>query len=108
MPLGAPIGTNRGLQTREMLAIVISEMDVPIVVDAGIGRPSQACEAMEMGAAACLVNTAIASSQNPVLMAKAFRDAVTAGRNAYLAKGGAVRARGESAEASSPLTGFLR
>lgn len=108
MPLGAPIGTNRGLQTREMLAIVISEMDVPIVVDAGIGRPSQACEAMEMGAAACLVNTAIASSQNPVLMAKAFRDAVIAGRNAYLAKGGAVRARGESAEASSPLTGFLR
>ena len=108
MPLAAPIGSNKGLAAKEFIQILIDEIDLPIIVDAGIGRPSQACEAMEMGAAACLVNTAIASSQNPVLMAKAFRDAVTAGRNAYLAKGGAVRARGESAEASSPLTGFLR
>lgn len=108
MPLGAPIGTNRGLRTREMLAILIDEIDLPIVVDAGIGRPSQACEAMEMGAAACLVNTAIASSGNPPLMAAAFRDAVIAGRNAFLAGGGVVKARGENAEASSPLTGFLR
>lgn len=108
MPLGAPIGTNRGLQTKEMLAILIDEMELPIVVDAGIGRPSQACEAMEMGAAACLVNTAIASSRNPVLMAEAFGEAVIAGRKAWLAKGGTVKNRGEVAEASSPLTGFLR
>ena len=108
MPLGAPIGTNRGLRTREMIAILIEELDLPVVVDAGIGRPSQACEAMEMGAAACLVNTAIASSDDPVRMAGAFRAAVEAGRNAWLAGAGAVMARGEGAEASSPLTGFLR
>ena len=108
MPLGAPIGTNRGLRTREMIAILIEEMDVPIVVDAGIGRPSQACEAMEMGAAACLVNTAIASADDPVRMAAAFRAAVEAGRAAWLAGAGAVKARGTGAEASSPLTGFLR
>ncbi len=108
MPLGAPIGTNRGLRTREMIAILIEELDLPVVVDAGIGRPSQACEAMEMGAAACLVNTAIASADDPVRMGAAFRAAVEAGRNAWLAGAGAVRARGEGAEASSPLTGFLR
>lgn len=108
MPLGAPIGTNRGLRTREMLGILIDELDVPIVVDAGIGRPSQACEAMEMGAAACLVNTAIASASDPVCMARAFGLAVRAGRAAWLAGPGAVRARGDGAAASSPLTGFLR
>lgn len=108
MPLGAPIGTNRGLRTREMIAILIEEMDLPIVVDAGIGLPSHACEAMEMGAAACLVNTAIASSQNPPLMGKAFREAVRAGREAFLAKAGPRKGLGEAAEASSPLTGFLR
>ncbi|MBQ4568399.1 MAG: thiazole synthase [Desulfovibrio sp.] len=108
MPLGAPIGTNRGLRTREMIAILIEEMDVPIVVDAGIGRPSQACEAMEMGAAACLVNTAIASADDPVQMAAAFKAAVEAGRAAWLAGAGIVKGRGAGAEASSPLTGFLR
>ena len=84
----------------------IEEIELPIVVDAGIGRPSQACEAMEMGAAACLVNTGIASSDNPVVMAMAFRRAVEAGRAAYLAGAGAVISGG--AVASSPLTGFLR
>lgn len=108
MPLGAPIGTNRGLQTREMLAILIDEMDIPVIVDAGIGRPSQACEAMEMGAAACLVNTAISSAKDPIAMGRAFGQAVQAGRLAYLAGPGAVKNRGEAAEASSPLTGFLR
>lgn len=108
MPLGAPIGTNRGLRTREMIAILLDEIELPIVVDAGIGRPSQACEAMEMGASACLVNTAISSARDPVIMARAFRDAVRAGRLAWLAKGGAVRGMAEGAVASSPLTGFLR
>lgn len=108
MPLGAPIGTNRGLRTKEMVGILIEEIDLPIVVDAGIGRPSQACEAMEMGAAACLVNTAIASSSDPVAMARAFGAAVRAGHDAWLAGPGAVMAQGKGAEASSPLTGFLR
>ena len=108
MPLGAPIGTNRGLRTKEMIAILLDELDVPVIVDAGIGKPSDACEAMEMGAAACLVNTAIASSADPVRMAAAFKAAVEAGRNAWLAGLGAVKAAGEGAEASSPLTGFLR
>ena len=108
MPLGAPIGTNRGLRTREMLGILIEEMDLPVVVDAGIGRPSQACEAMEMGAAACLVNTAIASAGDPVVMARAFGAAVRAGREAWLAGAGAMKEQGACAEASSPLTGFLR
>lgn len=108
MPLGAPIGTNRGLRTREMIGILIEEIDLPIVVDAGIGLPSHACEAMEMGAAACLVNTGIASSTDPVLMGRAFRQAVESGRAAWLAGPGAVRASGEGAQASSPLTGFLR
>lgn len=107
MPLGAPIGTNRGLQTKEMIAILIDEIELPIIVDAGIGRPSQACEAMEMGASACLVNTAIATALNPVLMAGAFRNAVEAGRQAFLAKAGSIKGRGEAAVPSSPLTGFL-
>ena len=105
MPLGAPIGSNRGLKTKELVKILIDEIDLPIVVDAGIGRPSEAAESMEMGAAAVLVNTAIATAGDPVAMAKAFNQAVEAGRLAYLAGLGPVR---EDAEASSPLTGFLR
>lgn len=104
MPLGAPIGTNRGLRTEEMIRILIEEMDLPVIVDAGIGTPSQACRAMEMGAAACLVNTAIATASDPVLMGRAFGRAVAAGREAWLAGPGAV---GTLAQASSPLTGFL-
>ncbi|BCV20713.1 thiazole synthase [Moorella sp. Hama-1] len=104
MPLGAPIGSNRGLKTREMIRILIEEIDLPIIVDAGIGRPSEAAEAMEMGAAAVLVNTAIATARDPVAMARAFAQAVEAGRAAYLA--GLAPAR-DTAEASSPLTGFL-
>lgn len=105
MPLGAPIGTNRGLKTRELVQILVSEINLPIIVDAGIGRPSEAAEAMEMGAAAVLVNTAIATADNPILMAEAFGQAVAAGRKAYLAGTGATQ---RFAEASSPLTGFLR
>ena len=105
MPLGAPIGTNRGLKTRELIQILISEIDLPIIVDAGIGRPSEAAEAMEIGAAAVLVNTAVATADNPVLMAEAFGLAVEAGRKAYLSGPGSTQ---RFAEASSPLTGFLR
>jgi thiazole synthase len=109
MPLGAPIGTNRGLTTREMIAIIIEEIPLPVIVDAGIGRPSQACEAMEMGAAACLVNTAIATAKSPIEMARAFGHAVSAGRMAYLS--GLGRVLSGHGEASSPkegrLTGFL-
>ncbi|WP_251425385.1 thiazole synthase [Veillonella agrestimuris] len=105
MPLAAPIGSNRGLETKGMIEILIDEIDVPIIVDAGIGKPSEAAEAMELGADAVLVNTAIASSDDSVLMAEAFYHAVIAGRQAYLAKCGAVQRR---AVASSPLTGFLR
>lgn len=108
MPLGAPIGSNRGLRTREMIAILIASFSLPIIVDAGIGAPSQACETMEMGAAACLVNTAIASSNDPVMMGKAFGDAVNAGRLAFLAGTGPERNLCDGASASSPLTGFLR
>ena len=104
MPLGAPIGTNRGLKTKELIRILIDEISLPIVVDAGIGKPSDACQAMEMGAAACLLNTAIASANAPILMAEAFGRAVKAGRQAYLAGPGAAEAY---AQASSPLTGFL-
>ena len=104
MPLGAPIGTNRGLKTKEMVKIIIEEVPLPIIVDAGIGRPSEAAEAMEMGAAAVLVNTAVATAQNPVIMAEAFGLAVAAGRRAYLAGPGAIQGY---AAASSPLTGFL-
>lgn len=106
MPLGAPIGTNLGLRTRDFLSIIIEQANVPVVVDAGIGAPSHASEAMEMGASACLVNTAIAVAGDPVRMAHAFKKAVEAGREAYLAglplKGSDLRA-----EASSPLTDFL-
>lgn len=105
MPLGAPIGSNRGLQTKEMIRILIEEIPLPIIVDAGIGKPSQACEAMEMGAAACLVNTAIATATDPVTMAHAFGEAVRAGRRAFLAGQAPVSAG--RASASSPLTGFL-
>jgi thiazole synthase len=104
MPLGSPIGTNKGLKTKEMIRILIEEITVPIIVDAGIGKPSDACECMEMGCAAVMVNTSISSSRNPVLMAEAFKDAVNAGRKAFLAKLGAVSDR---AKASSPLTDFL-
>ncbi len=105
MPLGAPIGTNRGLRTKEMIGILIEEISLPIIVDAGIGKPSEACEAMEMGAAACLVNTAIASANDPIAMAAAFARAVKAGREAYCAGLGVQVNSG--AVASSPLTGFL-
>ena len=104
MPLGAPIGSNKGLCTREFIRILIEEIDLPIIVDAGIGRPSQACEAMEMGAAAVMCNTAIATAGDVVQMARAFKQAVEAGREGYLAGLGRVL---DGAEASSPLTGFL-
>jgi thiazole synthase len=104
MPLGAPIGTNRGLKTKELVKIIIEEITLPVIVDAGIGRPSEAAEAMEMGAAAVLVNTAVATACNPVVMAEAFGLAVAAGRKAYLAGPGAIQ---DYADASSPLTGFL-
>lgn len=104
MPLGAPIGSNKGLCTKDFIQILINEIDLPIIVDAGIGKPSQACEAMEMGATAIMANTAIASAANLPLMASAFRDAISAGRKAYLAGCGAER---NLASASSPLTGFL-
>ncbi|MBP2033682.1 thiazole synthase [Clostridium algifaecis] len=104
MPLGAPIGSNRGLKTKEMLRILIDEIDIPIVVDAGIGKPSDANLAMEMGADAVLVNTAVATAKDPVLMAEAFKYAVEAGRKAYIAGLGAEK---DKADASSPLTGFL-
>jgi len=105
MPLGAPIGSNRGLKTRELVRILIEEIPLPIIVDAGIGRPSEAAEAMEMGAAAVLVNTAVATAGDPVAMARAFGLAVEAGRAAFLAEPGETA---EYARASSPLTGFLR
>ncbi len=104
MPLGSPIGSNRGLKTKELIRILIDEIDLPIIVDAGIGRPSEAAEAMEMGAAAVLVNTAIAVAADPAVMAEAFSLAVRAGHQAFLAGFGAVKLY---AEASSPLTGFL-
>ena len=104
MPLGAPIGTNKGLQTRDFLRIIIEQANVPVVVDAGIGAPSHAAEAMEMGASAVLVNTAIAVAGDPVQMAQAFKQAVEAGRAAYEAGLGAA---GLTAAASSPLTAFL-
>lgn len=106
MPLAAPIGSNKGLATKEFIQILIDEIDLPIIVDAGIGRPSQACEAMEMGAAAVMANTAIATAGDIPQMASAFRKAIEAGREAYLSGLGRVREKG--AEASSPLTGFLR
>jgi thiazole synthase len=104
MPLGAPIGTNKGLLTRDLLKIIIEQSNVPVVVDAGIGAPSHAAEAMEMGADAVLVNTAIAIAGNPVNMAKAFDMAVASGRMAYESQ---LATQLDSAEASSPLTSFL-
>ena len=105
MPLGAPIGTNKGLCTKEFIKILIDEIDLPVIVDAGIGRPSQACEAMEMGAAAVMANTAIATAGDVPAMAEAFKKAIEAGRTAYLSGPGRVLEKGASA--SSPLTGFL-
>lgn len=104
MPLGAPIGSNKGLKTVDFLEIIIEQSNVPVIVDAGIGAPSHAAYAMELGADAVLVNTAIAVSQNPVQMGIAFKQAVEAGRMAYNAKLAPIR---KHAEASSPLTSFL-
>ncbi|OGJ89463.1 MAG: thiazole synthase [Candidatus Raymondbacteria bacterium RifOxyC12_full_50_8] len=104
MPLGSPIGSNQGLKTLSLLEIMIAEIDLPIIIDAGIGAPSHAAQAMEIGADAVLLNTAIATSDNPVLMAEAFKHAVRAGRLAYLAGCGPVSS---GAQPSSPLTGFL-
>ncbi|MDD3183846.1 MAG: thiazole synthase [Anaerostipes sp.] len=105
MPLAAPIGSNRGLCTKDFIQILIDEIDVPIIVDAGIGSPSQACEVMEMGAAAVMANTAIATAGDLPHMAKAFKDAIQAGRNAYLSGLGRIQ---NTASASSPFTGFLQ
>ncbi|MCD8220578.1 MAG: thiazole synthase [Clostridiales bacterium] len=105
MPLASPIGSNRGLATRDFIQILINEIELPIIVDAGIGRPSQACEAMEMGAAAIMANTAIATAGDIPVMAGAFKKAIEAGRAAYLAGPGRVLQSGASA--SDPLTGFL-
>jgi thiazole synthase len=104
MPLGAPIGSNRGLETQSLIALLIENCKVPVIVDAGIGRPSQAAAAMEMGAAAVLVNTAIATASDPEAMGAAFSLAVRAGRTAYLAE---LAGTSATARASSPLTGFL-
>lgn len=106
MPLGAPIGSNKGICTRDFIQILIDEIDLPIIVDAGIGKPSQACEAMEMGAAAVMANTAIATAGDIPAMAEAFRRAIEAGRLAYLSGLGRVMEHGASA--SSPLTGFIQ
>lgn len=106
MPLASPIGSNKGLATKEFIQILIDEISLPIIVDAGIGRPSQACEAMEMGCAAVMANTALATAGDLPLMASAFREAISAGRKAYLSGLGRVLTRGASA--SDPLTGFLR
>ena len=105
MPLGAPIGTNKGLCTKEFIQILIDEIELPIIVDAGIGRPSQACEAMEMGAAAIMANTAIATAGDIPAMAEAFRLAIEAGHLACKAKLGRIQ---DKRSASSPLTGYLR
>lgn len=106
MPLAAPIGSNRGVCTKDFIQILIDEIDLPIIVDAGIGRPSQACEVMEMGAAAVMANTAIATAGDVPAMAEAFKKAIEAGRSAYLSGLGRTIERGASA--SSPLTGFLQ
>ena len=105
MPLGSPIGSNKGICTKDFIQILIDEIDLPIIVDVGIGKPSQACEAMEMGAAAVMANTAIATAGDIPAMAEAFRKAIEAGRTAYLSGMGRVIEKGSSA--SSPLTGFL-
>ena len=104
MPLGSPIGSNRGLESREFLRIIIEQAEIPVIIDAGIGKPSQAAEALEMGASGVLVNTAIAVADDPVFMGRAFRLAVEAGRAAFLAGLGQEQS---NAAASSPLTHFL-
>ncbi len=104
MPLGSFIGSNQGLKAKEFIKVLIEEIDVPIIVDAGIGAPSQACEAMEMGADAVLVNTAVATADQPALLAQAFAAAIQAGRSAFLSK---LPEKKNIAAASSPLTGFL-
>jgi thiazole synthase len=104
MPLGSPIGSNKGLKTDDFLEIIIEQSKVPVIVDAGIGAPSHAAKAMEMGADAVLINTAIAVAENPKLMAEAFKEAVIAGRKAYEAK---LAQTVNKAVASSPLTAFL-
>ncbi|MDF1740168.1 MAG: thiazole synthase [Verrucomicrobiales bacterium] len=105
MPLGAPIGSNQGIETRRQIEIIINQATVPVVVDAGIGRPSHAAEALEMGADAVLVNTAIAIADDPAAIAGAFKKAVEAGRTAY--ESGGIHEMSRDASASSPLTGFL-
>jgi len=105
MPLGSPIGSNKGLATKDFIQILIDEIDLPVIVDAGIGKPSQACEAMEMGAAAVMANTAIATAGDVPAMAGAFKQAIEAGRTAFVTGMGRVLSRGGSA--SDPLTGFL-
>lgn len=105
MPLGAPIGSNRGFKTKEIVKIMAQELNVPVIVDAGIGKPSEAAECMEMGCAAVLADTAVATADDPIQMAQAFAMAIQAGRMAYLAGSGTVQ---NSGSASSPLTGFLR
>ena len=105
MPLAAPIGSNRGVCTKDFIQILIDEIDLPIIVDAGIGRPSQACEVMEMGAAAVMANTAIATAGDIPAMASAFKNAINAGREAYLS--GLGRVKKDGASASSPLTGYI-
>ena len=107
MPLASPIGSNRGLATKDFIKILIDEIDLPIIVDAGIGSPSQACEAMEMGAAAIMANTALATAGDLPMMAAAFKSAIEAGRLAYKTGLGRVLDRSKGASASSPLTGFL-
>ncbi|MAH81013.1 MAG: thiazole synthase [Rickettsiales bacterium] len=104
MPLGSPIGSNQGLQSKHFIEIIIEQSSIPVIVDAGIGTPSDACIAMEMGADAVMVNTAIATASNPIEMAKAFYQATSAGRKAYLS---GLAEKSYQAEASSPLTGFL-
>ena len=104
MPLGSFIGSNLGLRTREFIRVLVDEIDIPVIVDAGIGAPSHACEAMELGADAILVNTAVAIAEKPAVLAKAFAQAVEAGRAGYLS---GLPARKPMGEASSPLTGFL-
>ena len=104
MPLGAPIGSNKGLKTKELIQILINEIKVPVIVDAGIGKPSDAAQCMEIGCGAVLVNTAIATANDPVEMAVAFDLAVKAGRKAFLA---GMAEESDIAHASSPLTGFL-
>ena len=104
MPLAAPIGTNQGMITRDLIEIIIEQASVPVIVDAGLGAPSHAAEAMELGADAVLVNTAIAVAGDPVMMAEAFKDAVIAGRKAFNSGLGSVS---KSAQATSPLTAFL-